>query len=143
MNRIYTIGIVSALLVACSSHSETVQTISSPDIKSSTYCYGVLPETPNWSFSYLVDSLSNGNIAAYADVSDGEHIANAVVEYNPNQNAYLNGDVVISMDAYPPVNAGWWDVSLDRSTMFVNVVYHDVDMPYGGNVWMMRCEGSK
>lgn len=43
----------------------------------------------------------------------------------------------ITFDLLGAINGGWWQLSLNRTTLVVTIENNDIDAPGGKNTWLM------
>jgi Collagen triple helix repeat (20 copies) len=107
------------------------------DITASIGCFGALQNTTSISFNYNAYLFANGNIFASAAIADGVNSASFANMYAPTQNGALTATVIFALDEMPPTKGGWWQLSLDRTSLVTSIVYNDVDVPNGRMTWTM------
>ena len=111
--------------------------VDGSQITASIGCSGVLQDTAGYSFSYDVDQFENGNVFVSGVVYNGAVSGSFSNYYAPTQGGYLTAPIVIDLDSYAPADSGWWQLSLDRSTLIVSIVYNDADIDGGSLSWTM------
>lgn len=57
--------------------------------------------------------------------------------YAPQQTGATTGSVIITLDAFGAATAGWWQLSLNRTTLVHTAQYNDLEMPGGGKTYTM------
>lgn len=106
-------------------------------IVASIFCSGAIENT-NLDFTYNVVQFANRNVFASGTIRGPVDQTSDATIYAPSQNGYDDASVIIRMDAYAPADAGWWSLSLNRSTLVTTLVYHDDDMPEKTKTWTMQ-----
>lgn len=106
-------------------------------VVSSIFCTGGLEGTLSLDFAYDAHVFANGNVFASGSIRDGAIEASATQIYAPTQNGATRASVLLQFDQAPPLNAGFWELSVDRGTAVTSIVYHDVDVAGGTVSWTM------
>jgi hypothetical protein len=109
---------------------------ASDAVLASIHCGGLLQNT-TLLFSYDVYQFTSGNVFASAGVREGAIGASYANFYAPTQNGALTASVIVSLDEFAPADGGWWQLSLDRTTLVTSIVYNDVDVAGGMVTWTM------
>ena len=75
------------------------------------------------------ECLRDGNVAGSLNSGTGTSF------YSPVQNGYNDAAVIFTWDAYGAATGGWWQMSLDRTTIVASVTYHDSELSDGSDTW--------
>jgi hypothetical protein len=105
-------------------------------IAGSIGCFGALQGT-SLAFSYTVDQFVDGNVFASGSVGGTGFSTGSSGFYAPTQNGYVNAPVIFTLDVDTTANGGWWQITLDRTTLVTVLTYHDVDIDGGTLSWTM------
>lgn len=103
------------------------------------YCSGSLANTnPTLYFSYDVAQFSSNFLLASADVRNQAIQASGTEFYASTQNGYSNAGVIIIFDQWGAATSGWWNITLNRSTLVTTIEYNDIGDVAGGKLtWTM------
>jgi hypothetical protein len=103
----------------------------------SIFCNGGLSGATGYLFNYHAVQFDNGVVLASGGIADEAVETDSTAIYAPTQNGWQTAAVIVEHDAYAPVDGGWWTLTLDRSTLVVSIVYHDVDVAGGQLIWTL------
>ncbi len=118
----------------------TSVTTDSAKIVKSIFCTGTLSGTTGLSFNYHVVQFANGNVFTSGGIGDGAYETNATAIYAPSQVGWDSASVIVQHDSYTPLDGGWWNIKLNRSTLITSIVYNDVDMVPATTTWTMTSD---
>lgn len=76
---------------------------------------------------YNAALTASGDVYAAANVSAPSFQVGDSIYYAASQNGSATGSVIFTAD-FATSNYGWWNVSLNRSTLVVTAVYNDTDL---------------
>lgn len=102
-------------------------------IGSSISCTGALQGTA-LAFIYNADQLDSGDVFINGSIYGNSYSINNSILYSSSQKGYLIAPVLIGYDADATPNGGFFQLSLDRSTLIVSINYKDPD---GDQAWTM------
>lgn len=77
---------------------------------------------------YNSATMTNGDTFATAEVVDESFAVTSTRFYSAGQNGAADASVLVAADAVGPSNAGYWQVSVNRSTGVATVRYTDGDL---------------
>jgi hypothetical protein len=97
-------------------------------VTASIHCGGSLENTNLW-FTYDVALFSGGWLFASGNISAPDIQSSGANIYAPTQNGAATAPVILVFDATGTANAGWWRISLNRTTLVTTIEYNDVDLP--------------
>jgi hypothetical protein len=100
-------------------------------------CGAGLEGASGLTFSYWATIFADGTVWASAEIVDSFTATSGSRIYAANQNGALTASVQLTRDAATPSNGGWWDISVTRQTLVVNIVYRDVDVANGQVAWTL------
>ena len=103
----------------------------------SIFCNGGLNGATGYVFNYHAVQFGSGVVLASGGIADEAVETDSTAIYAPTQNGWQTASFLVEHDAYAPVDGGWWELGLDRSTLVVSIVYHDVDLAGGQMTWTM------
>lgn len=89
---------------------------------------GSIPELENLYIEYNAVLTAGGDVYASANISDETNQASATNFYAAGQNGSSTATVEITDDYIRPANGGYWNISLNRTTLITSVVYRDDDL---------------
>lgn len=102
--------------------------VSSGDkLVSTLYCDAKLEGSAGVYVAYGVDQFESGNIFVNASVRDNADQASNSTFFAPTQNGYATGAITVEKDEIGAANAGFFSISVDRTTKIISVVYKDSD----------------
>lgn len=105
-------------------------------ITGSIGCGGNLEGTSLW-FSYTAVQFAAGAVFSSGAIKANDLQVSASAIFAPEQNGWDTAPVQMTLDSAGPVNAGWWRISLNRTTLVVTIDYNDLDVTGGKKTWTM------
>lgn len=77
---------------------------------------------------YWASLMSSGDVYANAVIAGNSFQIQGTSFYSYMQNGATTGSVTVIADAYGNATSGFWNVSLDRSSLVVTAVYTDAEL---------------
>lgn len=102
----------------------------------SLLCDGQLGVTGVW-FSYVAAVMKSGDVFASGSIRSSSIEISNTKFYANTQVGALTAEVIMLDDLQGTANAGYWIISVDRSTAITTIVYHDSDATGGMTTWTM------
>lgn len=99
-------------------------------------CGGQLGDTVWWA-SYSVALMASGDVFVSGSVRNGVIEASSSRFYSGQQVGAETAATLVQFDGVGDATAGYWTLSLDRTTLVSSVVYKDADHAKGGESWSM------
>lgn len=106
-------------------------------VAATLYCGAGLENLTDVRFYYYATVFSDGTVWAAAEVTDGVNSASGSNIYAPSQVGASSASVITTFDIVAPTRHGFWNISLDRTSLVVSVVYTDVDVTGGKMAWTL------
>lgn len=100
------------------------------------FCGGALESTP-YGFTYSVALMSAGDIFSYGALETSGQSYGASAYFAEGQVGAATAPVIFTADASGAVNGGWWQISLNRTSLVTTIVYNDTDVAGGQSTWTM------
>jgi hypothetical protein len=104
-------------------------------VSATLYCGAGLENVTGLRFNYWATIFADGTVWASAEIVDSFTATSSSRVYAATQNGALDASVELVRDAATPSNGGWWEISVNRQAIVVNIVYHDVDVANGQMTW--------
>lgn len=100
-------------------------------------CGGGLEGASDWTFYYSAALMASGDLFVTGQIGNAFIETSATSFYSSQQMGATSGAVILRFDALGADNAGYWKISLDRSTLVTTVDYKDFDASGGSDSWTM------
>lgn len=108
-------------------------------IASSISCGALLQNTTLY-FFYSVDIFKSGDVFASGAISAADARIGNSQFYSAAQNGATTAQVLFTDDLLGTANAGYWSISLNRTTLVTTVVNTDADATNGSNTWTLTAD---
>ena len=104
---------------------------------SSLYCGAILENTVVW-FTYTAMVFSDGSVYAYGSIYSSEMQIGRSRFYDSSQSGASTAQILFTWDLSGSDNGGYWEISLNRSTLVVTILYTDSDESGGSTTWTLN-----
>ena len=114
----------------------------------SLYCGAVLENSIDlfedgtvW-FTYNAMVFSDGSVYAYGGIRNSEFQIGRSTFYDSSQSGASTAAVLFTWDVSSPANWGYWEISVNRSTLVVTILYTDENQVGGATTWTLPSSSS-
>ena len=107
----------------------------------SLYCGAQLENTTLY-FTYTAMVFSDSSVFAYGGIYGAAYQIGASTFYDSTQNGASTAAIIFTYDVDGTNNGGWWQISINRSTLAATILYTDSDVTGGSTTWTLDSSSS-